>query len=78
MYVIAIRSRFNSVQFPSRYSNGVGLNCGCPQRWAMADGYGAYLMKKPELVKDVVTHTKQRVGFDFPVEVKIRIHKDEK
>ncbi|XP_066911737.1 tRNA-dihydrouridine(20a/20b) synthase [NAD(P)+]-like [Clytia hemisphaerica] len=58
------------------YSDGVGLNCGCPQRWAMAEGYGSYLMEHGELVKDIVLQTKQRVGFEFPCEVKIRIHKD--
>ncbi|CAG2254673.1 DUS4 [Mytilus edulis] len=59
------------------YSDGVDLNCGCPQRWAMAEGYGACLIKKPELVKDMVNQAKSRVNNeDFTVSIKIRIHND--
>ncbi|CAK9824410.1 DNA repair and recombination protein RAD54-like [Anthophora retusa] len=36
------------------YCNGVDLNCGCPQRWALKEGYGADLLKKPDLVKDLI------------------------
>lgn len=58
------------------YADAVGLNCGCPQRWAMAEGYGAHLIKHPEMIKDMILQTKQRVGNSFPCEIKIRIHKD--
>ena len=54
------------------------MNCGCPQRWAIQDGYGCYLLTRPQLVCDMVKETKQRVGNEFPVEIKIRIDKNER
>ena len=32
------------------YCDAVELNCGCPQRCARKDGYGAYLMENPGAV----------------------------
>ncbi|XP_066962681.1 tRNA-dihydrouridine(20a/20b) synthase [NAD(P)+]-like isoform X5 [Macrobrachium rosenbergii] len=59
------------------YCDGVDLNCGCPQRWAMAEGYGACLIHKPELVADMIRQTRNLVTDpDFTVSIKIRIHED--
>ncbi|XP_040929347.1 B-cell receptor-associated protein 29 isoform X3 [Betta splendens] len=59
------------------FSDGVDLNCGCPQRWAMSEGYGACLINKPELVKDMVRHVRNQVDNpNYTVSIKIRIHKD--
>jgi tRNA-dihydrouridine synthase 4 len=33
------------------YCDAVDLNCGCPQKWAIAEGIGASLVKKPQLVR---------------------------
>lgn len=66
----------NVAELVQPYCDGIGLNCGCPQKWAMAEGYGCDLLKRPELLKDMVQQTRQRVGNDFPIEVKIRINKD--
>ncbi|XP_072940578.1 tRNA-dihydrouridine(20a/20b) synthase [NAD(P)+]-like isoform X2 [Epargyreus clarus] len=55
------------------YSDGVDLNCGCPQRWAMKDGYGCALLLKPELIHDLVKGVKRNLSSDFSVSVKIRI-----
>ncbi|XP_076758634.1 DNA repair and recombination protein RAD54-like okr isoform X2 [Xylocopa sonorina] len=44
----------NAAEMVAPYCNGVDLNCGCPQRWAIKEGYGADLLKKPNLVKDLV------------------------
>ncbi|XP_050593581.1 DNA repair and recombination protein RAD54-like isoform X1 [Bombus affinis] len=44
----------NATELVAPYCNGVDLNCGCPQRWALKDGYGADLLKKPDLVKDLI------------------------
>ncbi|XP_077979561.1 tRNA-dihydrouridine(20a/20b) synthase [NAD(P)+]-like [Glandiceps talaboti] len=56
------------------YADGIDLNCGCPQRWAMAEGYGAHLIKHPELVKDMIQQTRSRVqDEDFSVSIKIRL-----
>uniref|UniRef100_A0A8C7UQ69 Dihydrouridine synthase 4-like (S. cerevisiae) n=1 Tax=Oncorhynchus mykiss TaxID=8022 RepID=A0A8C7UQ69_ONCMY len=51
----------------SPFSDGVDLNCGCPQRWAMSEGYGACLLNKPENQVDNPNYT---------ASIKIRIHKD--
>lgn len=58
------------------YCDGVDLNCGCPQSWAIQEGIGCGLMRKPELVRDMVLAVKERCGKDFCVSVKIRIHND--
>lgn len=57
----------------SPFSDGVDLNCGCPQRWAMAEGYGACLINKPQIVKDMVRHVRNQVDKpNYAVSVKIR------
>ncbi|XP_063350351.1 uncharacterized protein LOC134641746 isoform X2 [Pelmatolapia mariae] len=59
------------------FSDGVDLNCGCPQRWAMSAGYGACLINKPDLVKDMVRHVRNQVDNpNYTASIKIRIHKD--
>uniref|UniRef100_UPI003AAA5FB9 refilin-B isoform X1 n=2 Tax=Centroberyx gerrardi TaxID=166262 RepID=UPI003AAA5FB9 len=59
------------------FSDGVDLNCGCPQRWAMSEGYGACLINKPELVKDMVRQVRNKVDNpNYTASIKIRIHKD--
>ena len=49
---------------------------GCPQKWAFQEGIGCALLRKPEVVRDLVRTTKQRVGWNFPVSVKIRVDQD--
>ncbi|XP_054650144.1 B-cell receptor-associated protein 29-like isoform X2 [Dunckerocampus dactyliophorus] len=59
------------------FSDGVDLNCGCPQRWAMSAGYGACLINKPELVKDMVKQVRNQVDNpNYTASIKIRIHND--
>ncbi len=66
-----------SFMYNFSYADGVGLNCGCPQRWVMAEGYGSKLIFKPELVQDMVRTTKRNISKpDFSVSIKIRIHDD--
>ena len=60
----------------SPWVNGVDLNCGCPQSWAIKEGIGCSLMSKPELVRDIVAAAKSALGSEKSVSVKIRIHKD--
>ncbi|KAI5480537.1 tRNA-dihydrouridine synthase 4 [Pseudohyphozyma bogoriensis] len=55
------------------YCDGIDINCGCPQSWAYKTGVGCALLRQPELVRDLVRSTKQRLGWSFPVSVKIRI-----
>ncbi|KAF0427427.1 tRNA-dihydrouridine synthase [Gigaspora margarita] len=52
------------------YVDGIDLNCGCPQKWALNEGIGANLMDKPELVKDMIRTIKEgkillNIGVDF-------------
>ncbi|KAJ8732740.1 hypothetical protein PYW07_015339 [Mythimna separata] len=58
------------------YADGVDLNCGCPQKWAMKDGYGCALLSKPEIIHDLVKGIKNSLPNDFSVSVKIRILKE--
>jgi len=58
--------------------DGVDLNCGCPQRWAYNEGIGGALLRKPELVADMVRCTHDRLGWDWPVSIKIRVDTDQK
>ena len=56
------------------YADGVDLNCGCPQRWALQECYGAYLINHPQLVSDMVLSVKRTC--EIPVSIKIRIQDD--
>lgn len=65
----------DAAEIVSPFVDGVDLNCGCPQRWAMQEGYGAKLIRTPALIKDIVRQTVSRVP-GLPVSIKIRIHDD--
>ncbi|MCL4128953.1 UNVERIFIED_CONTAM: hypothetical protein GTU68_039685 [Idotea baltica] len=59
------------------YCDGVDLNCGCPQRWALQEGYGACLINDPQTVSEVVRQTRNAIpDRDFTVSIKVRTHKD--
>ncbi|KAF5240964.1 hypothetical protein FAUST_4082 [Fusarium austroamericanum] len=55
-------ARASALVAPS--SQGVDLNCGCPQSWACAETLGAALMNHRELVRDMVVETRQRLASD--------------
>jgi len=56
------------------FADGVDLNCGCPQRWAISQGVGCALLRHPELVADAVRQIRARVPrADFSVSIKIRL-----
>lgn len=54
--------------------DAIDLNCGCPQRWAIAEGVGAALMQSPELVADMVRSVWRTA--DLPCVVKTRVFED--
>lgn len=57
--------------------DGIDLNCGCPQSWAIQSGIGCALQDSPSLVAEMVRAAKTRVGkWGKSVSVKIRIHED--
>lgn len=63
----------DAAELISPYVDGVDLNCGCPQKWAYHEGIGCALLRKPELVGDMVRCAKDRLGWEYPVSIKIRI-----
>lgn len=66
----------NSAQLAQSDCDGVDLNCGCPQRWALKEGIGACLINQPQFIHDLVRQTHNRCRDDLGVSVKIRIHED--
>lgn len=56
--------------------NVIDINMGCPAPKIVNNGEGSALMKKPSLVYDIVSATKEGAG-DVPVTVKIRSGFDE-
>lgn len=67
-----------SAQFVRNCADGVELNCGCPQKWAIQEGVGAGLIDKNDLVCEMVKETRKRLNYDkdFTVAVKIRLHEN--
>ncbi|RUS34285.1 hypothetical protein BC938DRAFT_481429 [Jimgerdemannia flammicorona] len=63
-----------AAELAAPYVNGIDINCGCPQKWALQEHIGAFLMTEPETVRDMVHSVKAHV--DIPCSVKIRIHPD--
>lgn len=55
------------------YVDGIDLNCGCPQSWAIETGYGCAMLRDPELIKDLTSTVKRNLATDFSVSVKIRV-----
>ncbi|XP_052853407.1 tRNA-dihydrouridine(20a/20b) synthase [NAD(P)+]-like [Drosophila gunungcola] len=62
-----------SAQLIYPYVDGIDLNCGCPQSWAMAKGYGCGMLRQPELVRQVVQQVRRTLPSDFSVSVKMRL-----
>ena len=60
----------------SEFVDGVDLNCGCPQSWAIKEGIGCSLMENPNLVASIVRAAKARLPPSKSVSCKIRIHRD--
>ncbi|WVN88276.1 uncharacterized protein L203_103479 [Cryptococcus depauperatus CBS 7841] len=72
------KSVADAAELISPYVDGIDLNCGCPQRWAYEEGIGCALLRKPDLVRDMVRAAKDRMGWEWPVSIKIRIDPDPK
>ncbi|KAE8742126.1 hypothetical protein FOCC_FOCC012333 [Frankliniella occidentalis] len=68
----------NAAEIVAPFSDGVDLNCGCPQRWAMKEGYGAHLLTKPETIHDMVRQVRNRVSDNYSVSVKIRLLEEDR
>uniref|UniRef100_A0A1A9UPN2 DUS-like FMN-binding domain-containing protein n=1 Tax=Glossina austeni TaxID=7395 RepID=A0A1A9UPN2_GLOAU len=67
----------NASQLIYPYVDGVDLNCGCPQSWAISKGYGCGLLKRPEKIKDIILNIRRVLKEDFSVSVKMRLFYNE-
>ncbi|KAG9035702.1 hypothetical protein FRB95_010767 [Tulasnella sp. JGI-2019a] len=56
--------------------DGIDLNCGCPQPWAYKERIGSFLLRQPDTVRDIINTTRDRVGQNFPISIKIRVDSD--
>ncbi|EJT97179.1 FMN-linked oxidoreductase [Dacryopinax primogenitus] len=63
----------DAAELISPWVDGIDLNCGCPQPWAYTEHIGSWLLRKPEVVYDLVRATKDRLGWNFSVSIKIRV-----
>jgi tRNA-dihydrouridine synthase 4 len=59
---------------PSSQCDGIDINCGCPQPWAISEGYGCGMLGKPELIKEMVISAREMSN--LPCSIKIRVAKD--
>lgn len=58
-----------------KYSSGVDLNCGCPKWDVRAKGLGCSLLKRPELLADMVKQTRARIPDpEYTISLKIRLN----
>ncbi|KAG8345461.1 putative Dihydrouridine synthase (Dus) [Trypanosoma vivax] len=60
------------------WCDAIDINCGCPQRWVMAEGLGAALLGRPEVVADTVRCVRNALGsgVELPCVVKMRVTDD--
>lgn len=59
----------------AEHVDGIDLNCGCPQAWAVKKKIGGYLSSHPEIVKEMVKEVRE-VKPDLLMSIKIRLDKD--
>jgi tRNA-dihydrouridine synthase 4 len=67
----------DAAQIVAPYADGVDINCGCPQRWAMQEGYGACLLRKPQLLSEMISAARSHIkqpSDKFTISIKIRLH----
>lgn len=65
-----------AAELVTRYVDGVDLNCGCPQPWAIQEHIGAYWMSGNwEDLSDMLKQTRQAIT--CPLSVKIRVLEEE-
>ncbi|TPX39383.1 hypothetical protein SeLEV6574_g07248, partial [Synchytrium endobioticum] len=62
------------------YVDGIDINCGCPQKWAISEKIGSYLMEYPDKereVRELIRSVKQLpLQKPIPCSIKIRCHDD--
>lgn len=64
----------DAAELISKHCDGIDINCGCPQGWAMSAGYGSHLLSHPDVICDMVKQCSVRAN--LPVSIKIRVNSD--
>lgn len=69
-----------SAELVAPHVDGIDLNCGCPQRWAVQEGIGAVLLDDAaaqwETVVDMISQARSRTN-GVPISIKMRVLADE-
>lgn len=68
-----VHEYLSSAEMVYPYVDGVDLNCGCPQGWAMRSGLGSAMLRNPEIVKDLTSTIRRTFPDNFSVSVKVRV-----
>lgn len=61
-----------SAELVAPYVDGVDINCGCPQEWAIKKGLGSGLLRMPNRMSDFVKSLKRTLPGNVSVSTKIR------
>ena len=61
-------------EFLSGHIDGVDLNCGCPQGFAMEKKIGASLLRDPEHLVELARQISENIP--YPFSMKLRLHED--
>lgn len=72
-FVARFVSLFEDLTYGSQ-CDGVDINCGCPQPWAIKEGYGCGTLTKPELIAQMVKEAREMAN--LPCSIKIRVNPD--
>lgn len=60
--------------FLKGHIDGVDLNCGCPQGFAMEKSFGAGLLRNPDRLVELATQISEKIA--YPFSIKLRLHED--
>lgn len=71
-----VKDFVDAAEFVAQHCDGIDLNCGCPQKWALKSGFGCGLLSQPEIIHDCVKQLRNRLPEHKTVSVKIRLYDD--
>lgn len=64
-------SALNAATIVSQDVNGIDLNMGCPKHFSIQGGMGASLLKKPEIVKDILSTLKRNLNNSITCKIRL-------
>ncbi|OMH86087.1 tRNA-dihydrouridine(20a/20b) synthase [NAD(P)+]-like [Zancudomyces culisetae] len=59
-----------SAMLLEKYVDGIDLNCGCPQKWAIKEEIGSYLMEHPQKVAEMVNAVKRNTNLCCSIKIR--------